>query len=79
MGGPPEGGSPLGGTPPYGGVPPLLSKTDFFEKFEKEDALSRPYAHFVPQKPCFWGGTQNDRFWPLLGVLGGYPGDTPPI
>jgi len=76
MGGPPEGGSPLGGDPPLGGVPPLLSKTDFFEKFEKEDALSRPYAHFGPQKPCFWGGTQNRRFWPFLGVLGvsrGYP------
>jgi hypothetical protein len=71
-GDPPVGGSPLGGDPPRGG-PPLLSKTDFFEKFEKEDALSRPYAHFGPQKPCLWGGTQNDRFWPFLGVLGGTP------
>jgi hypothetical protein len=54
MGGPPEGGSPLGGTPPRGG-PPLLSKTDFIENFEKEDALSRPSAHFGPQNPVFGG------------------------
>jgi len=78
-----EGGTPLGGSPPkrggppLGGVPPLLSKTDFFEKFEKEDALSRPYAHFWAQKPCFWGGTQKGRFWPFLGVLGGTPGVPP--
>jgi hypothetical protein len=55
-GAPRVGGPPLGGPPLWGAPPPLLSKTDFFEKFEKEDALSRPYAHFGPQKPCFWGG-----------------------
>jgi len=62
-GGTPRGGVPPGG-PPLGGSPPLLSKTDFFEKFEKDDALSRPYAHFGPQKPCFWGGV------PKIGVFG---------
>jgi hypothetical protein len=74
LGAPPRGGVPPRGGPPLGGGPPLLSKTECVEKFEKEDALSRPYAHFGPQKPCFWGGTQNDRFWPFLGVLGGIPG-----
>jgi len=78
MGGPPEGGSPLGGDP-IGGSPPLLSKTDFFEKFEKEDALSRPYAHFGPQKPCFWGGYPKSTFLAVFRGFVGYPGDTPPI
>jgi hypothetical protein len=77
VGGAPPGGTPPGGTP-LGGSPALLSMTDFFVKFVKDDALSRPYAPFGPQKPCVWGGTQNDRFWPFLGVLGGTPG-VPPL
>jgi len=75
MGGPPEGGSPLGGTPPRG-VPPLLSKTDFFEKFEKEDALSRHTRILDPKNPVFGGVPKIDVFGRSLGVLGvsrGYP------
>jgi len=53
MGGPPEGGSPLG--PPLGGSPPLLSKTDFFEKFEKEGTKPAIRAFWTP-KTLFLGG-----------------------
>jgi len=68
----------LMGGPPLGGSPPLI-KDRFFRKIRKRNALSRPYAHFGPQKPCFWGGTQNRTFLAVFRGFVGYPGDTPPI
>jgi len=75
-GGTPRGGVPPRGDPPLGGPPPLI-KDRFFRKIRKRRCTKPVYAHFGPQKPCFWGGTQNDRFWPFVGVLGGIPGIPP--
>jgi hypothetical protein len=74
---PPRGGPPQGGPPPRG-VPPHSTQTDISEKFDKEDALSRPYGLFGLQNYFFWGYPLNRRFWPFLGVLGGTPG-VPPL
>ena len=57
---PPEGG------PPQTGGAPLLSKTDFFEKLPKEDALGRTYGQKMAFFGLFWGGSQKGLFWPFF-------------
>ena len=58
--------TPQRGGPPKQGGPPLLSKTDFFEKLPKEDALGRTYGQKMAFFGLFWGGSKKGLFWPFF-------------
>jgi len=75
-GGTPRGGVPPRGGPPLGGSPPLI-KDRIFRKIRKRRCTKPAIRAFWTPKTLIWGGTQNDRFWPFLGVLGGIPGIPP--